>query len=324
MDNQSKLFLQVGVYFVFGIALLVILYEVMSDGGLFEHGIEYHSYFENVRELKTGDPVKLGGMQVGKVTMLAVLPQKIKVTFMIDETISIKEDAIAQIRFSGLIGQNYIYIDFGTESADMLTAGNALAARESVDINDAVEAVQHGLEQLQEQIKGLSSGFDKTLNKLSSLLDESGGNLAATLENAKSITGQIVEGRGTLGRLIMGEDVYDQISGVASAFEESGIKAGELIDDVQAFVADIRAGNGTVGKLLVSDELYNTVTDISTNVQAMAQMVRDGEGTLGKLIMDSDLYDTTQGTIQNLQRSMEGLDDQGPLTVIGIAAGQLF
>lgn len=51
---------------------------------------------------------------------------------------------------------------------------------------------------------------------------------------------------------------------------------------------------------------------------------RSGEGTLGKLINDDSLYTSTQSTMKKADRALDGLDDSGPITAVGIVAKSLF
>ena len=49
-----------------------------------------------------------------------------------------------------------------------------------------------------------------------------------------------------------------------------------------------------------------------------------GQGTLGKLFTDDSLYLQAQATLKKADRMIEGLDDQGPITAVGLAAKSLF
>jgi phospholipid/cholesterol/gamma-HCH transport system substrate-binding protein len=45
---------------------------------------------------------------------------------------------------------------------------------------------------------------------------------------------------------------------------------------------------------------------------------------VGKLINEPELYKNAKMTLQKLDKATEGLEDQGPLSVIGILVNNLF
>jgi phospholipid/cholesterol/gamma-HCH transport system substrate-binding protein len=49
-----------------------------------------------------------------------------------------------------------------------------------------------------------------------------------------------------------------------------------------------------------------------------------GEGSVGKLINDDSLFKNAKLSLQKLEKATEGLEDQGPLSVLGIAVNSLF
>jgi phospholipid/cholesterol/gamma-HCH transport system substrate-binding protein len=49
-----------------------------------------------------------------------------------------------------------------------------------------------------------------------------------------------------------------------------------------------------------------------------------GQGTIGKLINDDSFYKNAKVSLQKLDKATEGLEDQGPLSILGIAVQSLF
>jgi phospholipid/cholesterol/gamma-HCH transport system substrate-binding protein len=61
-----------------------------------------------------------------------------------------------------------------------------------------------------------------------------------------------------------------------------------------------------------------------TNLKEILQKVNQGQGSVGKIINDEELYKNAKLTLQKLDQATEGLEDQGPLSILGIAVGKLF
>jgi phospholipid/cholesterol/gamma-HCH transport system substrate-binding protein len=54
------------------------------------------------------------------------------------------------------------------------------------------------------------------------------------------------------------------------------------------------------------------------------QKINRGQGTVGKVLNDEELYRNAKLTLQKLDKATEGLEDQGPLSVMGIIVNKLF
>jgi phospholipid/cholesterol/gamma-HCH transport system substrate-binding protein len=61
-----------------------------------------------------------------------------------------------------------------------------------------------------------------------------------------------------------------------------------------------------------------------TNLKQILQKINQGKGTVGKIINDEEFYKNAKLTLQKLDQATEGLEDQGPLSILGLAVGKLF
>jgi phospholipid/cholesterol/gamma-HCH transport system substrate-binding protein len=86
----------------------------------------------------------------------------------------------------------------------------------------------------------------------------------------------------------------------------------------------MRAGKGTIGKLMTDESLFTETKDAMTQMKEIMQKINHGEGTIGQLVNDQALLKSVKLSLQKLDKATEGLEDTGPLQVIGIMAGQLF
>ena len=59
-----------------------------------------------------------------------------------------------------------------------------------------------------------------------------------------------------------------------------------------------------------------------TNLNSILMKVNQGNGTIGKLVNDQDFYKNAKLSMQKLDKAADGLEDTGPLSVIGIMANQ--
>jgi len=96
--------------------------------------------FESVAGLEIGYPVKMLGLNIGRVTGLRMDQenQAALAELKIDNKITIFEDAFASIKMLGLIGSNYVSIDPGG-SGEILQSGDTILETESlIDIGELI------------------------------------------------------------------------------------------------------------------------------------------------------------------------------------------
>ena len=96
------------------------------------------------------------------------------------------------------------------------------------------------------------------------------------------------------------------------------------ISDAHTVIAQINQGQGPIGRLAKDDSLFRETTNAVVNLREILQKMNQGQGSVGKLINDDTLYKNARMTLQKVDKATEGLEDQGPLSVLGIAVGNLF
>jgi len=96
------------------------------------------------------------------------------------------------------------------------------------------------------------------------------------------------------------------------------------VASAQLLISSVTNGQGTIGKLMTDDSLYTATASSMTNLNQILIKINHGQGTVGKLVNDQDFYKNAQLSLQKLDKAADGLEDQGPLTVLGIVVGNLL
>jgi len=97
-----------------------------------------------------------------------------------------------------------------------------------------------------------------------------------------------------------------------------------IVSQAKNVVSDINEGKGTLGKLAKDDALYTETATAVRNLREIFERINHGQGSIGKLINDESLYKNARLSLQKLDKATEGLEDQGPLSVLGIVLNSLF
>jgi len=360
MSTEKK----VGIFFLLALIALGVMIELVEDWHPFEVQKDYRAYFNSAVGIKVGDPVRLAGVEAGKIKAISIEDNRVRIDFYVQNGTTIKDDSLAEIRQTNLLGGQFLGITFGTESSPDLPPGSEVQTREGANIDQLIA----NLDRNQERVFG----------KLGDLIEDTKGPLTDAVGQMRNIVRKIDQGEGTLGRLVNDPLLYDNVQ-VATAdlkvildrLENGEGTLGRLLndptlyEDASSTVANlrdisgrVREGKGTVGRLFTEDRLYDNASDALANIRDISAKANEGTGSLGKLVNDDALYDETLGTMTRLnsitakidegkgtmgrlvneddiyrdakttlnkvEKAVDGISDTGPLSALGVVLGTLF
>ena len=312
--------------FVAVIALsAVFILDIVGGLENFKSGYHISALFNNAQELKVGDRVKMAGVEIGRVEEIKLRDNKVVVTMKIHKDAGVKTDSTATVKFTGLMGQNFVAIDFGSKTAPVADDTTVLAANEQADLSSLMaklDSVASGVENLTKSFTG--DKIDNLLGPFTDFLKANREPLTATIAHLQSISSQISEGKGTVGRLIFDDALYSTALNTVSNLQSAGDEIKATVTDARKVIGQINSGQGTIGKLVKEEKLYNETTESMTNLKEILQKINQGQGTVGKLINDQDFLRDAKLTLQKLDKATEGLEDQGPMSVLGIMINSLL
>lgn len=202
MSNETKL----GVFFLFGIFLLVVVFELLGGVSIFEKRYQLNTAFNSIGELKIGNPVKLAGFEVGRVKKIELEGNKIVINMDVKQDAVIKEDSIASIKLTSLLGISYINISFGSPESTQIPDGYTLQSEDFIDFNEIMKQLETTVSSLDTIFSKISEG-EGTLGLLvhdDSLYNET--NSAA--KHLNQILERINKGEGTIGKLVTDDSLY--------------------------------------------------------------------------------------------------------------------
>jgi len=318
---ESKL----GMFVALAVVAGVVIIEMLGGPEHFMRGYHLSALFNNVQELKVGDRVKMAGVEVGRVEKIDLQDQKAKVIMKMKKDAEVKTDSTATIKFTGLMGQNFVSIDFGTPNAGLAQDGTQLQSAEQPDLSvvmSKIDNVATGVQNLTKSFSGLK--IDELLGPFIDFMKDNRVPLTTTISNIDSVTAQISQGKGTVGKLIYDPQLYDSALTTVTNLQSTFSDVQSTFASVKVIVDQVNAGQGTAGKFVKDDKLYNDTTTAMTNLKEILQKINQGQGSVGKLVNDQEFYKTAKMTLQKLDKATEGLEDQGPLSVLGIAVTSLL
>jgi phospholipid/cholesterol/gamma-HCH transport system substrate-binding protein len=347
LSHEAK----VGLFFILSVVLFGLMLELGNRWRIFERGVPYKVFLSSTTGLKQGDAVKLAGVEVGTITKIAVQDSRVQVDFDVKPGTHIKQDTMAGLRMTSMLGGQFLGLSFGSPASPDLPPGSTLKSTEAFGFDAIMDNVGGLTKDAKQLIVNLDRNQNEVMKKISTMLDENRTAVNTSLQSLSSITAKIDKGEGALGMLVndkqLGHDIRDvagSLKTVSARLERGEGTAGKLLTDDRLYTdalatvkemregmgslnriaARIDKGEGTAGKLVNDPALYDELKDTVANLKEITRKINNGEGTIGKLVNDDKLYLNAISTLKKTEKTMEGLQDTGPISVLGSVIGTLF
>ncbi len=326
---KNTLETRLGIFFALAVLAFAIILERVGTLDSFRRGKRVTAQFNNVQDLKAGDLVKMAGVEIGRVQTIQLTNSRVLVTMKVTPSAEVRTDSRATIKFTGLMGQNYVQIDFGTPQGDLAKDDADLGTVEQADLSTMMQKIDKVAEDVQAMTKSFTGFQIETLvGPLRDFINVNKGPLTLTISNLQAVSAdlssQVRQGKGTLGKLIQDESLYNTTLATVSNLQDTATEIKTTVAEARKVVDQVNSGQGTVGKLVKDEQIYRDAAEAMTNLKEILQKVNQGQGTVGKLVNDQELYKNARLTLQKVDQATEGLEDTGPLSVLGMAVGKLF
>jgi phospholipid/cholesterol/gamma-HCH transport system substrate-binding protein len=326
---KNTLETRLGLFVALTVLMAAVILERVGSLERLERGKHVNALFANIQDLKVGDRVKMAGVEIGRVQEIQLTNNKVLVLMNVRPAAAVKTDSTATIKFTGLLGQYFVAVDFGTPKGEVLKDNQFIDTKEQADLSammQKIDKVAEGVENVTKSFTGFQ--IDTLVGPLRDFINANKDPLTVTISNLQALSSelssQVAQGKGTLGKLIKDESLYNTALATVSNLQDTATEIKTTVADARKIVDQVNSGQGTVGKLVKDDKLYSETTEFMTNVKEIAQKVNRGQGTVGKLVNDQEFYRNAKLTLHKLDQATEGLEDQGPLSVLGLALSKLF
>jgi phospholipid/cholesterol/gamma-HCH transport system substrate-binding protein len=265
--------LKVGIFGTVALSCIaLVIFLLTGNMSWFQKDVPLHVYVADAAGLTPGSPVRINGIQAGTVKKVELSgdndPQRIiKVDFVVDEDMlrQIPNDSIASIASDNLLGSTkFLEINKG-KNKEPLQSGATMKSANTQEFQQLV-----------------AQGFG--------VLDSA----QAILQRITDIVGQIEVGKGTIGKLLVDETLYNSLVGT--------------VNQVQELATTLNSRNGTIGHLINDDTLYKQTESLVARIDKITQDLQQGQGTAGMLLKDPKMYNNLNQSIDQLNTILANLN----------------
>lgn len=313
-ERPYRLQVRIGGFILLSLVVFfAIIYLLGARARYFESKYELAAEFTDVGGLIEGATVRLAGVQIGRVTGVALSPQpggKVHVTMTVARRFQsrIRRNSEARIATQGLLGDKIVDITAGSSDAPPLPPGATLVSQDSEEMSQMFAQGASTLKAVNELVTTLRAAADR--------LDKGGAfdDIGAAVKSARRITDEVEKGKGWLHALVYEEpEALRRLSAVLGSTQqlisraESGDNAVSVLlskdsgKSARALLAALDAlgraaekpgpGDGLLPALLFDPEYRPVARDLqllAKNFREVSEKLARGEGLLGGLLQDGD------------------------------------
>ena len=264
----------VGAFVLGGLLLFAVgLFLIGERRMLFAQKFTVYTEFARVSGLQVGAPVKVSGMPAGEVREVIVPPHpdaRFLVRFEVREDLHplVRTDSTATIQTEGLVGGAFLSVAAGSGDARPVSDGGTIPGREPFDVGDllaqmseTVKTVNETILVLRGEVEHAIASVTETVEQADQLITTVGEDVEAISDSGRRIvadTQHIVaglrEGKGTVGRLLTDDELYQRATAIAREAQtvvEQARRAVEqarlAVEDGRAALSDLRSEEGPAG-----------------------------------------------------------------------------
>jgi phospholipid/cholesterol/gamma-HCH transport system substrate-binding protein len=250
---------KVGIFLTVVFLIFVIGQLWLLRFNIGKAGFHLNIFYDDVAGLTKGDPVRVYGINKGKVMSIDMKGNGVLVRVWIENDVVLREDARAMIQDVAMIsGTKTIVIHPGV-SDKLFRLSDTLQGAPNRGLSTVeIGGITEQIEDLLSAIKGGTDGSEGPFDRLSSTLKE----LELFLkENRKEIKKSIESGGKNLKKT---EALIDNI--------DSSVK------ELDVTLKQINSRKGTMGKLVYDEKLYDNLTRAAANLDTLLVEVRKNPG----------------------------------------------
>jgi phospholipid/cholesterol/gamma-HCH transport system substrate-binding protein len=273
--------------FVLIAAGLVFGTVIMVSGGFGGSGVPHPTYFKFAGGIQPGGAVRFGGLSAGKVKSIKVDPgntTRIEVQLVVSKDVPVKTDSVARITTLGALGDNYVEISTGSQSAALLPSGAVLKSEESFGLGQLGDLFNSLMPQVQAVLGKVGTdldGLQVTIDRANDLLnDKNRANLGGTLQTVHDMLNdtrpKVAMTLDNLNGLLT--DTRPQLAATFTDVRGLLTKVGPVLDDLK--VTTTRANDLLAH---VDATVVENRADIRTSVIGLRDTLAKAQGMLDQV-----------------------------------------
>jgi phospholipid/cholesterol/gamma-HCH transport system substrate-binding protein len=278
--------LKVGLFVLAGVVSVIVSLFLLTDPATFRGRYLITTLVDNAGGIRSGDPVQMRGVNIGRVHSFSLEDDGVEVTLEIEGEWEIPSDSRTRLVSSGILGGRTVEIVEGA-SPERARRGDRLPGQTMDGILDFPPDLGRDAQEVLRQVQGLLSAptvgaIEEGALELRTLLAGLSDLVQAQGEEVSRLTASLNRSaQGLEDAAGSGDDFARAIARADSTLlavnrtSEVLHRAAGALDTI---LGRIERGEGTLGQLSANSDLYETLTEAAESVELLLTDIRENPG----------------------------------------------
>jgi phospholipid/cholesterol/gamma-HCH transport system substrate-binding protein len=291
----------VGGFVILGLLLFAGGLFVIGDRRLlFAEQFELNATFGKVTGLQVGTRVRLAGLDAGEVLEIIVPatpaePFRVRMRMRQDLRQLVRADSVPAIQTDGIVGNAFIQVSVGSPTAPVVLPGATLQGRDPIEFADLIDEGRTTFRTVAAEFSDLSGDVGAAVRALTGtadtttrVIDDVGKNVEtmtarsaqvvadaqAALNEGQQLISDIRAGKGTIGRLVADDALYEQVVHASRDVAQSMENVRQMTERTRELVTSFAARDGTAQQIAVAlraalSDVQEATADLSEGTEAL-------------------------------------------------------
>jgi phospholipid/cholesterol/gamma-HCH transport system substrate-binding protein len=264
----------------------------------FDGGTTYFADFTNVSGLRTGNLVRIAGVEVGKVESIDFnADATLRVGFSTQDSVVLTDGSRAAIRYDNVIGGRYLALEEGAGGVRPVTSGETIPTSRTTSALD-LDSVIGGFKPLfralnPDQVNELSG-------QLVGALQGQGPTIGSFLNQAAAVTNTLADRDQLIGQVIDNLNVVlGSIGNQSDRLDKAVVSISELVHGLADRKEDV------TNAIAYTDAAAGSIADLLTQIrQPVQKVVHETDRASAIAVADHEYLDNFLNTLPDKYRTL--------------------
>ena len=283
---------KVGVFVIAGLVMAgLVIFLIGDERKMFSQHETIEAAFKDGKGLSRGSPVRMGGVDIGRVVELGYGASAeddtiyVKMEVVTKEAARIREDSLATVEGKGFLGDMMVVISVGSPDKPQIPPGELIPSKESRDIAEMIA-----------DLRKVAAGADRIVANLErtseTLADEKlNEDVKKAVANISGVLESLNSNQGYIGRLLNSPDEAENISKTVTTLRQSAGELEGLLASTRGVMGRVEAGPGLAHSIIYEDtgaealaQIGGAADEVGTSIREM----REGKSLAHELLFGED------------------------------------
>lgn len=282
--------LKVGLLTLAAMASVVVMsLKITQNQSGFGKHVQYQTILEDASGIFEKTPIKVAGINAGRIKKIELDGNKALLTFEIIEKIKITPAAKLKIKSVGLLGDKFIDMDLGDQQGDRLPENSIIVTQGGEgldnlakdasavlrDVKEITASIKEALkdDQGRNMIKGIVENINEVTTSLRRITDSNEDKINRIVDDIEALSSQLAHETDRN----QNDSLMNDLAKIGPILD----KVDATVSDLKVIVADVKDGKGTVGKLLRDDAVVDQVSQTLSSVNRLVNRINNIEADIG-------------------------------------------